>query len=48
MELKLSKKRKPLKAITRRPTPRQVISNGIIHQLGLLRDPFKRPPAVPA
>lgn len=39
MELKLSKKRKPLKAITRRPTPRQVVTNGIIHQLGLLRDP---------
>lgn len=39
MELKLSKKRKPLKAVTRRPTPRQVVSNGIIHQLGLLRDP---------
>ncbi|WP_135080524.1 DUF6641 family protein [Terasakiella sp. SH-1] len=39
MELKLSKKRKPLAVVTRRPTPRQVVSNGIIHQLGLLRDP---------
>ncbi|WP_417793014.1 DUF6641 family protein [Terasakiella pusilla] len=39
MELKLSDKRKPLRAETRRPKPRDVVLGGIDNQLGLIADP---------